>query len=571
MSPADQLPENGIEPIEIFTQNHSLIAAQFCHKIGIANIVNSLVKSQATIDPGTIVTAMVLDTLSGRRPLYRLHEFFEGRDTHMLLGREIAAEAFNDDIVGRTLDGIFETGSLKIFTEISLKACELYELNARCGNFDTTSFSLWGQYEAAADERAPRVARGYSKDKRPDLKQLMFSLLCVEGNIPVMGAVIDGNKADTKANNTQLEQVAELCRRSGVAREDFLYIADCKLVSEDNLRLLGDNPFVTRLPANYKCQESLIDEALALEAHKWTLAGKFNVTPDTQKRPAATYRVTELETELYGKKYRAVIVHSSNHDQMVEKRLQRMKQKAQKELARVIGKASKVQYHCQSDAHKALGALVARHSEGQLTLGGEVVERKIHAPGKVAAGEERKVRQLFYTLSLAVGENPEATKAAQARAGYFVLLSNCDKQKWSAADCLGEYKGQHGIERNFSFLKDPLIVNDIFLKKPERISALGLVLLLALLVYSLMEHLMRRGAQRGEVTLTNLDNKPTMRPTTFILKYKFERILTLVLPGGRRRLLKPLKTDQMNYLYSLGLNYKIFTDPPVVLAGNGEK
>ena len=38
---------------------------------------------------------------------------------------------------------------------------------------------------------------------------------------------------------------------------------------------------------------------------------------------------------------------------------------------------------------------------------------------------------------------------------------------------------QYGIENNFSFLKDDQIVNAIFLKRPERIEALGLILLIA--------------------------------------------------------------------------------------------
>jgi transposase len=54
------------------------------------------------------------------------------------------------------------------------------------------------------------------------------------------------------------------------------------------------------------------------------------------------------------------------------------------------------------------------------------------------------------------------------------------------------YKNQDGIERNFSFLKDQVIVNSIFLKKNHRIEVLGLVLLISLLIWRLIEHCMRR-------------------------------------------------------------------------------
>jgi len=50
----------------------------------------------------------------------------------------------------------------------------------------------------------------------------------------------------------------------------------------------------------------------------------------------------------------------------------------------------------------------------------------------------------------------------------------------SPTDVLMAYKEQQGIERNFGFLKDPLIVNDIFLKRPDRIEVLGFILLTSL-------------------------------------------------------------------------------------------
>jgi transposase len=71
-------------------------------------------------------------------------------------------------------------------------------------------------------------------------------------------------------------------------------------------------------------------------------------------------------------------------------------------------------------------------------------------------------------------------------AGCFVLLSNLtdpqDYNQWSAKQLLTLYKDQGGIEQNFSFLKDQVIVNSIFLKKPQRIEVLGLVLVIALLI-----------------------------------------------------------------------------------------
>jgi transposase len=60
-----------------------------------------------------------------------------------------------------------------------------------------------------------------------------------------------------------------------------------------------------------------------------------------------------------------------------------------------------------------------------------------------------------------------------------------------AAGLLRTYKGQYGVESNFAFLKDPLVVNDLFFKTPSRIDALGMILIIALMVWRLMERTMR--------------------------------------------------------------------------------
>ena len=557
------------------------IVSSFCHKIGVSQSIYASINSTADIDAGTVVTAMILDTLSGRSPLYRFHEFFQRQDSELLLGREIAPERFTDDVLGRALDRLHDAGTMKVFTDISLKACRLFGVRTDQGHFDTTSVNLWGDYDGStADGPAPHITYGYSKDKRPDLKQFMFSLLCVEGNIPLLGQVEDGNAADPKLNNENLERVARLIAANQIDRDNFLYVADCKLVNEANLKLLTGSPFVTRLPASYNVHAEAIDAAL--KADKWEALGALNQTPASAKRPAALYKIAQQPLELYGQRYRAIVVHSSNHDKRRQKRIDRQLEQAQKKAERAIKSASREVYSCEKDAHAALIKLQTAYSAELWQVSGKLKSTNIYAPGKVAAGQERKVRRIDYHLSCEVRENEELTKRFRDHAGCFVLLSNApdaqgattEKQsastskaksvprKWSAAQCLQAYKQQHGVESSFSFLKEPLIVNDVFLKKPGRIDALGLVLLLSLLVWSLMQRSLRKSVEEHpERVLTDLANRPTTRPTAFILVHKFLSVTILKL-GNHRRLAHPLKTDQLNYLRALGLNQTIFTTPP---------
>ena len=570
----DTLPGQTSLSEEYFQVDRLPIISAFCHKIGIAQSINSKIDSNAEIDTGTLVHAMILDVLSGRTPLYRFEEFFKKQDTELLLGRAIPAERFTDDSLGRGLDRLHQTGTLKIFTDISLKACRIFGVDTSQGHYDTTSVSLWGDYDnsSANDGPAPHITHGYSKDKRPDLKQFMFSLLCVEGNIPLLGKVEDGNGSDGKLNNEELQQVARLIGESKLERDNFLYVADCKLVNRDNLEVLGDNPFVSRLPASYKVHQEAVAAALAQD--EWELIGTLNETPASKKRPAAVYKIAERAIQLYGREYRAIVVHSSNLDKRRQKRIDREVNKARSEAEKAVKKARREIFSCQQDADKALHRLRAELAGGLWQIGqSEVVPKKIYVSGKVAAGKERATKRIDYTLRLEVVEDEAEVALLRERAGCFVLLSNAPAgtqaqaeasvpRAWSGAQCLRAYKEQYGIENNFSFLKEPLIVNDVFLKKPGRIDALGMVMLLSLLVWSLMQRSLRQSVtEQPDLQLTDLDNKPTRRPTSFILMHKFLKVLVLK-EGTRRRLAWPLTLTQRQYLQALDLDYRVFTVPP---------
>ena len=94
------------------------IVKAYAQKIGLVETIDRMVGSQMELSPGMAVFGMVLDTLSGRTPLYRLAEFFEEKDTELLLGTAIEPKRFCDTNLGRSMDQIFETGTQKIFSQI---------------------------------------------------------------------------------------------------------------------------------------------------------------------------------------------------------------------------------------------------------------------------------------------------------------------------------------------------------------------------------------------------------------------------------------------------------------------
>jgi transposase len=168
---------------------------------------------------------------------------------------------------------------------------------------------------------------------------------------------------------------------------------------------------------------------------------------------------------------------------------------------------------------------------------------------------------MHYRLKPTLREHAEVIARKCAEAACFVLLTNVPQQgemAHSARELLHAYKNQHGVEQNFAFLKDPLIVNSLFLKKPERIEALGLILLLALLLWRLIERTLRVHVETTGHPLPGWDKKETQKPTAFMMMTKFAAVMVLRV-GAQRQLAQPLSTVQQQYLLALGVPAMYFT------------
>src|SRR6266487_6505204 len=154
-----------LPPIEAYQVQHLPIVKAYADKIGLVEAIHEVVPTEMGVDPGTIVLGMILDTCSGRSPLYRLEEFFTHQDTALLLGKAVPPEAFQDDTVGRVLERLYAVGSMKIFTACAVRADRVFGFDKRYVHFDTTSITVYGDYrppeEAKELEVLFRVTFGY--------------------------------------------------------------------------------------------------------------------------------------------------------------------------------------------------------------------------------------------------------------------------------------------------------------------------------------------------------------------------------------------------------------------------
>ena len=554
----DQLPDG----ITVTDAKFLPIIAAYVNRLGIVDAINRACPTEGCeVSPGHMVAAMILDTLSGRNPLYRLEKSFEHVDIELVLGIPVGFKKLNDDAAARTLDRLYDAGVGKIFAAIAVPGLRLFGVNTRHVSHDTTSRVMYGNYDlyATPEHNHPfEITHGFSKQKRPDLKQLIHSLLCVDRGIPIYMKCESGNASDMKINENILKWVVDAMRTYG--EKDMLFIGDSALVTEANLVLMADPKtgcrFVTRLPARYtECKEAV---GRAVDADAWTDLGAFSEEPETPNRQRARYRVFETTAVLYGKTYRVLVVHSDAHDRRKTHVLEKRIKDDEKEMNKIRCGAEKIEYACRPDAESAMSRL----TEGAFhRLVGEIEEKAHYGRGRRKSDGTSTPTHTTYHLRLRVERNAEAVERAEKETGCFALVTNVAVEgpcAMSGRELLAAYKDQHYIERNFGFLKDPVIVNSLFLKTPSRIEALGLILVLSLLVWRLMERTMRQSLKETGTTVQGWEKRRTTRPTNLMMTDVFLSVM-VICAGGRWFLAKPLSPTQEDYLRILRVSPLVFT------------
>src|SRR4029079_12356409 len=131
----------------------------------------------------------------------------------------------------------------RLFMELAVSACKAENVDTSVKSLDTTSLSLTGEYEHDSDEHSSNVTHGFSKDHRPDLKQVVVELLVSQdGGIPLVVKSWDGNASDTKIFKERSQAIIERLEKTDLV--DYL-IADSKLYTADNAENLAKINFIS--------------------------------------------------------------------------------------------------------------------------------------------------------------------------------------------------------------------------------------------------------------------------------------------------------------------------------------
>lgn len=224
------------------------------------------------------------------------------------------------------------------------------------------------------------------------------------------------------------------------------------------------------------------------------------------------FRGTGHTVTLYGRDYRAIVIHSSAHDKRRTKKLKKEILKSTEKMDKVLKEATRQIFYCKPDAETA----VQKYLKETTSLHGldlQIESVPQYGKGRPPENKPRPVKSYTYKLVGKIVDKTEEMERLQVAAGCFVMLCNIPREgkgAYTGAQVLKAYKEQHGVEKNFGFLKDDAIVNAIFLKNAERIEALGLILLLSLLIWRLIEFQMRSYLKESEKELPGWAGKKTL-------------------------------------------------------------
>ena len=494
--------------------DHLGIVAGICQQLDLIGMVDGLLPtpSERKVSCGQATQAMVLNALGlTGRALYLMPEYMKNKPVDLLIGEGLKAEDFNDDTLGRALDELFQADITGIFARIAGKAVEVFNIEQEYVHVDTSSFMLHGEYESevaqeAVERRgAVQIKHGYSKENRPDLKQVVVTLITSQQSaLPLWIEVLDGNSSDNKSFPVT---VAAYCKQLE-GEELPWFVMDSASYSEENLGLWGEAKWITRVPET---------SSAAKEAVK-------SIAPKEMRKAGDGYRIYAMSSEYGQVEQRWLVVHSDKLEAKEKKQLRKRSDNAKKAAIRSLNKLKRTLFNCEADAMDAVHALNKKlkwHTiQPQYKCIKQYARRGRPAKGATPVSVGWKIQGRVIIQK-------ERMADARQWLGRFLLATNeLDMECLSDEKLLSIYKTQaQSVERGFRFLKDPLFFADsLFLKSPARIMAMVMIMGLSLLIYALAEREIRRQLKACNETIPDQKGKPTQLPTMRRLAQMLEGI-----------------------------------------------
>ena len=339
------------------------------------------------------------------------------------------------------------------------------------------------------------IRHGYSRDHRPDLKQFIIDMICTgDGDVPLYFKIDSGNVDDKSVFVERLKEFKKSWTFEGIN------VADSALYTTENIVAMRELKWITRVPLSIKeAQNKILDIA----PNEW------------KDSEISGYKIAEKESDYGGTKQRWLIIESEVRKKSSIQQVLKQVLKQQEKAEAALRQLSRQEFACKPDAKIAIERLsnsLKYHQIKEIQYSEKAVHEKSGRPSKSTQPD-----QIKYQVKGQLETRLSVIEAEKIKAGRFILATNIvDKNELSNDETLKEYKAQQSNERGFRFLKDPLFfTSSVFVKSPERVEAIAMIMGLGLLVYTLAQRKLRQELESSGSGIKNqvkkLTNRPTMR------------------------------------------------------------
>ncbi len=418
------------------------------------------------------------------------------------------------------MDKCYSYGISELFLLIALAGVKKYQINLDYSHLDSSSFSVHGKYKNLLPllnqpskeikeqvdnlkEIPIKITHGYERDHRPDLKQFLLNIIVSgDGAIPIFIETGSGNQSDKKV----FGEIAKKYKKQ--LKFETTLVSDSALYSENNLKLMRGMSWVTRVPLSISEAQKIVSSLCSEEFSQSELQG---------------YSWQEIENNYAGIKQRWLVVESQTRKESDIIKLEAKISKEEQLISKKLANLSKKDFDSELSANLSLKQVSAKLKYHRLSQ--EKIIEKSSRNSKVV-----------YQITADIQPDNKQIIALKRKAGRFIIATNkLEVDSFTADDILKKYKEQQAPERGFAFLKDPLFFADsVFLKNPQRVETMAMLMGLCLLVYSVGQRQIRSALQREKTSLKNQLGKLTQKPTLRWIFQCFQGIHLVTIQGAKQ-------------------------------------
>ncbi len=494
------------------------LVKHYMDELDLFNLFTKYVPAAAgsLVDHAESLCILTANIICDNKPLYKVQDWLS-QYSDGLVGAPVEANLFNDDRLARGLSALFDSDRHSMMTDVSGNAIAVHQLLTDEIHNDSTTVTFIGKYDTP-DPQAVKLKHGHNKDFRPDCKQIVFGLnITADGHVPISYKLFDGNTTDDVTHIPNWNALRTL-----LGKEDFIYVADCKLCCHENLIHIAGNEglFITIVPKNHKEVKQFFKH-LRKKDVQWQDA--FEIESSRKKGKINVYKTYESERTKDG--FRIIFVHSSSKQEDDEKRRQKKIDKAILQLEELAPKLNA--YHLKTKKEiKAAIDDICKAVKGFIDV--KILTKRKQIQVKVSPGRPSLTKSVYknkwkFTHSIQWELNQHALFEASKTDGIFPLITNTILD---ASEVLKKYKDQPFLEKRMYTKKTVLEVAPVFLKKEKRIEAMLFLYFVALMIVSLIERKIRMNMAKEDIEKLPIlpQSMNSKKPTWNNIRYFFRNV-----------------------------------------------